>query len=62
MWEYCRISIDLNKINDIEDILNNYGLDGWEIIHYREMEPIKFGAQYNCTILFKRIKKSQQYL
>jgi len=55
-WEYDRLIIEFDKVQRLLDELNALGADGWEIIHYEENKPKKFGDNYESIVLFKRLK------
>jgi len=56
MFEYNRFEFKFNK-NELADKLNFFGDDNWEVIHYEEEKPMKFGGNYNCIIIVKRLKE-----
>jgi hypothetical protein len=49
MWEYKKVLIKYRSIIDINEQLNLYGKDGWEIIYYNEKEN-------EISILLKKMK------
>ena len=55
-WEYDRIEIKFKLIKELVDELNKLGADGWEIIHYEEKKPKKFGDNYEVIIIVKQLK------
>jgi hypothetical protein len=55
-WEYDRKKIEFGKEADLIEKLNTLGADGWEIIHYEEKKPEKFGGKYESIIIVKRLK------
>jgi len=57
MWQYKRVEYKFQNINELDTLLNKEGDDGWEIIHYQETKPIKFGSDYTLIVLYKRVKK-----
>jgi len=56
MWEYNRIKIEFNLVQDLLDELNKFGADGWEIVWYEETKPKKFGGKFESIVLFKKEK------
>lgn len=54
MWEYNRKEIVSKNPSEFISELNLLGADGWEIIHYLETKPKKFGADWNIIVLLKR--------
>ena len=55
-WEYDRHKIEFSAVMDLLKELNALGADGWEIIHYQETKPKKFGDKYETIIIVKRLK------
>jgi hypothetical protein len=55
-WEYDRVEIKFKLVKDLIDELNILGADDWEIIHYEEKKPKKFGDDYESIIIVKRLK------
>jgi hypothetical protein len=55
MWEYDRITIETITISKLVEYMNKIGKDGWEIIHYDEKKPDKFGSTYKITLIVKRL-------
>ena len=56
IWEYDRRKIEFNKVMDLLTELNALGANGWEIIHYEETKPEKFGDKIETIIVIKRSK------
>ena len=56
MWEYNRLKIEFDKVQELLDELNTLGADGWEIVWYEETKPKKFGEKYESIVLFKKEK------
>lgn len=56
MWEYKRCDIKFKVYRELIEELNNEGQDGWEIIHYVEELPERYGSEFTAKILFKRLK------
>lgn len=56
MWEYCRFEFKTDTINELIIKLNKLGDENWEIIHYEEQKPKKFGEHYEIIIILKRLK------
>jgi len=54
MWEYKRVNVEFLKTIEINEYLNKLGSDNWEIIHYNEDKPDKFGSFYKITLILKR--------
>ena len=57
MWEYKRVEHKFKSNLEIELELKKEGNDGWEIIYYDEVKPLKWGGDYLSTILYKRLKE-----
>lgn len=55
-YEYDRIKIEFDKVIDLIGELNTLGANDWEIIHYEEKKPEKFGGNYESIIIVKRLK------
>ena len=49
MWEYKRVEVKYNNINDLTEKLNSLGQEGWEIIYYHEESS-------KITLLLKKPK------
>ena len=60
MWEYDRLKIVFEKVQELLDKLNTLGADGWEIIYYEEKKPAKVGDKYESIVLFKKEKSCNQ--
>lgn len=58
MWEYKRIDIKFTIYRELIEELNENGNEKWEIVHYEEEKPKKFGDKFNAKILFKRLKEN----
>lgn len=56
IWEYNRKTIEFYLEKELIDELNVLGQKGWEIIHYQETKPEKFGDKSKTFIIMKRIK------
>ena len=56
MWEYRRIEYGLKFYGEIESLLNKEGKKRWEVVHYNEEKPEKFGSDIKLTVLYKRKK------
>lgn len=56
MWEYNRFELKVKTINELIIELNKLGAQDWEIIHYEEQKPKKFGDNYEIIIIVKRLK------
>lgn len=56
IWEYNRHFFESENILDMFKELNELGALGWEIIHYEENKPEKFGGKFRCIIIVKRLK------
>ncbi len=56
MWEYKRVECKLRFYGEIEPLLYEEGKKGWEVIHYDEQRPEKFGSDIKLTVLYKRKK------
>lgn len=54
MWEYTReeTSTGSYKPEQFMQLLNNYGKEGWEIVHYWEQEVYK--DSYKFIVIMKR--------
>jgi len=59
-WIYDRLKIEFEKAQELLDKLNELGKDGWEIIHYEEKKPEKFGGKTESIILIKKEKSCNQ--
>lgn len=59
MWEYLRKEIKYKTFVELNDELNIFGRDNWNIIYFQSEQPIKFGEPMTAEILFKRPKKNQ---
>jgi hypothetical protein len=55
-WEYDREKIEFDYTKDLIDKLNELGNQGWEVIHYDETPPPKFGDRYEAIVLMKKQK------
>jgi len=55
-YEYNRIKIEFALVNELLEELNTLGELEWEIIHYEEKKPEKFGDKYQVLVIVKRIK------
>ena len=55
-WEYDRREIEFKLVMELLKELNALGANGWEIIHYQETKPKKFGDSYKTIIIVKRLK------
>ena len=53
-WTYNRLKIEFNAVQELLDELNRLGADGWEVIHYEEKKPPKFGGKYESIVLLKK--------
>jgi len=53
-YEYDKKKIEFELIQELLDELNTLGADGWEVIHYEETKPEKFGDKYKCIVLLKK--------
>lgn len=53
-WQYKFEVIKTAKKNMLIQKLNELGSEGWEIVHYNENPPIKFGEEIIYNILLKR--------
>ena len=42
---------------ELTEELNKWGREDWEVIHFEEEKPEKYGNEYNAKVLFKRLKK-----
>lgn len=56
MWEYKRVEYKLKHYGEIDTVLNIEGKNRWEIIHYYEQKPERFGMDFTLIILYKRKK------
>jgi hypothetical protein len=56
MWEYISGEFKFKSHSELIKILNDYGRDNWEIIHYVEEKPDNFGNGATAKVLFKRFK------
>jgi len=56
MWEYNRIEISVGSKHEIVEELNNLGEEDWELIHYGENKPEKFGDDWISVVIVKRLK------
>jgi hypothetical protein len=54
MWEYDRINVEFMIISELTEYMNRLGKNGWEIIHYNEEKPDKFGSSYKIILIVKR--------
>lgn len=59
MWEYKRQDINFRLYSELIDELNKKGEDGWEIIHYIEEKPERYGSEHTAKVLFKRLKNNE---
>ena len=53
-YEYDRLKIEFNLVRELTQELNELGQDGWEIIHYDETPPPKFGEKTKVVVLIKK--------
>ncbi len=56
MWEYKIMFIMYKTFQELTNELNEFGKDNWEVIHYEEEKPEKYGNDYKAKILLKRPK------
>jgi len=56
MWEYNRFEFKYKLISELIDELNKIGKDNWEVIHYEENKPPKFGEDWISIVIVKRFK------
>lgn len=56
MWEYKVTFIKYKMFQELTNELNKLGEDNWEVIHYEEEKPEKWGRDYEAKILLKRPK------
>jgi hypothetical protein len=56
MWEYNRFEIKHKSVTELINELNKLGTENWEIIHYEEKKPEKFGDNWITLVLTKRNK------
>lgn len=54
-YEYKTIMDNLDNASQIEDILNGYGEDGWELVHFETINSILHTSRLFCIL--KRIKE-----
>lgn len=55
-WEYNRIIIEFNHNQELIDIMNQHGSEGWEAFSYNEIKASKFGEKNLCIVLLKKEK------
>ena len=53
-WIYNRSKIEFSLVQELLDELNKFGANGWEVIHYEEKKPPKFGEKYESIVLLKK--------
>lgn len=57
MWEYNKVNLSYKSSKELIQQLNEYGKDGWEVIHYSERTSDKLGTSNKAIVLMKRLKK-----
>jgi len=57
MWEYKMVYVRYRMFLELTEELNKWGKEDWEVIHFEEEKPEKYGNEYNAKVLFKRLKK-----
>jgi hypothetical protein len=57
MWEYDRFEIKHKTTNELINELNKIGSKDWEVFHYVEYKPERFGENYTSIVLTKRLIK-----
>lgn len=53
-WEYERLEIEFAYGAELNDRLNELGVNGWEIIYYNETRAPKFGDKHKVIVLLKK--------
>jgi len=61
-WEYKSIDLKTTDKNILTEQLNELGSEGWEVVHYGETQPPKFGGEWKFNVLLKRQKSTKQIL
>lgn len=56
MWEYKRKDITYHNNDELTKILNEEGIENWEIIFYQEEKQESYNRHLNVKVLFKRFK------
>lgn len=52
--EYKRLKYELKSEYEVDDILNNEGKDGWDVVYYNETKPPKFGDPFKLIVVYKK--------
>ena len=56
MWEYKRKDYSFRNQGELIKMLNEEGVNGWQIIFYEEEPPKSYGEEYKAKVLYKRLK------
>ncbi len=56
MWEYKMVYVKYKLFQELNDKLNEFGADNWEVIYYQENKPKEWGNEHEAKILFKKQK------
>ena len=54
MWKYNRVVIEFTHNQELIDIMNQYGSEGWEAFNYNETKSSEFGEKNKSVVLFKK--------
>lgn len=58
MWEYNKFVFKYENSNKLVENLNEIGDNNWEIISVNEKKPKKYGEDWECEVLVKRLKET----
>jgi len=58
MWEYKMVYVKYKLFQELNDKLNEFGADNWEVINFHEEKPKEWGNEYESKILLKRPKSN----
>ncbi len=56
MWEYKRIDYSFRLHAELTKMLNQEGMDGWQVIFYEEESSKNYGEEHKAKVLYKRLK------
>lgn len=50
------VYVKYKLFQELNDKLNEFGADNWEVIYYQENKPKEWGSEHEAKILFKKQK------